>query len=124
MRLSLEQFKKYMDIYKKHHDAFDELDAVVKKHRDVFMDLDIWPTTAQDYMLDLLSYAMGVDPHEDEILYWWCEETNFGAEYEPNMITDNDAPEPWKHPDLSTVEKLYEYVCFLADRQELPKNFA
>lgn len=116
MRLSLEQFTKYMNSYKEHQEAFDELDAVVKKHRDVFMDLDIWPTTSQEYMLDLLSYAMDVDPHKDDILWWWCTDANFGKAYEDGDIIDSDAEDPWKRPDLTTVEKLYEYVCYLADK--------
>lgn len=54
--------------------------------------------------LDLLRLITG----KGDLISWWCYEKDFGREFKIGDLTDNEAS-----PDLTTAEKLYDYISSL-----------
>ena len=116
-RISKEQFVKYINKFERYFEANNDIDELLMKYKDIFCDANIYITEPVFEMINLLSWGVGIDPFEDDIIIWWCCECDFGR-IDPgddfNVEGDN-VPEQFKRPQLKTAEDLYDFCIWYGD---------
>lgn len=72
------------------------------------------------HITDLLSQIFNTPP---TLLHRWVFEFDCGESFVPGIIIDHDSPfgSPFRAPDLSTVEQLYDYMTYVyfRDKEEI-----
>lgn len=63
-------------------------------------------------MVNLLHAGLNL-PENSETLEYWLWDLDFGKKYEPSSFTDENN----KPIDISTVDKLYDYLLSISEQQ-------
>ena len=92
--------------------AVDDLNSFFNDNNDVFVDSNVWLDTGIEIAISSLSWAVGVDPNKDDILWWWCFESDFGN---TNLFKINP-PDGLDPLDIWTAEELYDYCLQLTNK--------
>ena len=107
--ISREEFVKCIDRLREATDLVDKIDDIMRESRDNiendFMNAASLQITHEQIVIDLLEKLT----HDDEIysdISYFIYELDYGREYEPGMIKDNDGNEL----DFSTAGSLYDYL--------------
>ena len=107
--ISREEFVKCIDRLREATDLVDKIDDIMRESRDNiendFMNAASLQITHEQIVIDLLEKLT----HDDEIysdISYFIYELDYGREYEPGMVKDNDGNEL----DFSTAGSLYDYL--------------
>ena len=107
--ISREEFVKCIDRLREATDLVDKIDDIMRESRDNiendFMNAASLQITHEQIVVDLLEKLT----HDDEIysdVSYFIYELDYGREYEPGMVKDNDGNEL----DFSTAGSLYDYL--------------
>ena len=107
--ISREEFVKCIDRLREATDLVDKIDDIMRESRDNikndFMNAASLQITHEQIVIDLLEKLT----HDDEIysdISYFIYELDYGREYKPGMIKDNDGNEL----DFSTAGNLYDYL--------------
>ena len=107
--ISREEFVKCIDRLREATDLVDKIDDIMRESRDNikndFMNAASLQITHEQIVIDLLEKLT----HDDEIysdIGYFIYELDYGREYKPGMIKDNDGNEL----DFSTAGSLYDYL--------------
>ena len=107
--ISREEFVKCIDRLREATDLVDKIDDIMRESRDNikndFMNAASLQITHEQIVIDLLEKLT----HDDEIysdIGYFIYELDYGREYKPGMIKDNDGNEL----DFSTAGNLYDYL--------------
>ena len=107
--ISREEFVKCIDRLREATDLVDKIDDIMRESRDNikndFMNAASLQITHEQIVIDLLEKLT----HDDEIysdVSYFIYELDYGREYEPWMVKDNDGNEL----DFSTAGSLYDYL--------------
>ena len=112
--LTKEQFVEYVDCIKKTCDKDDMLsEAIEKACNDDCRVFGLYGTECS-VMVDLLSLAMGLEvgTYSGNMLEYFIYDLNFGKEYKEGCVAEKDGTPI----DISTVEKLYDYMASEAEK--------
>lgn len=118
--LSFELFNKYitnLKILKEYQLKIDDLSKPLINKNLLFDYPNLSYTALEDNFIEVLSFAMEIDPNKDDILSYWVYELNFGKDYKLGMVEDNSIK---KIPNLKTVKGIYNYMIHVS--KELNKN--
>lgn len=95
---------------KKVYRASEELNTVLDNNRDVYGDTYVLGSgILESNIVELLNKLLNI-PEDDDIISWWLFERDFGEDFEVGDLTTRDEFGNVETPDLSTVEKLYDYL--------------
>lgn len=97
---TINKLQECWDRENKIHDALEVCDIYFEDNSADYL----YSTTI--HLLELLTNDPANDIYGSDISYF-CWELNFGREYKPGMITDNEG----KDIDFSSAEKLYDYLA-------------
>lgn len=97
---TINKLQECWDRENKIHDALEACDIYFEDNSADYL----YSTTI--HLLELLTNDPANDIYGSDISYF-CWELNFGREYKPGMITDNEG----KDIDFSSAEKLYDYLA-------------
>ena len=113
--LTKEEFIKYIEKCKHASEVYNEGYKFLYRNSDVFGDATFPMPTGYFLSLELIGKAMGLG-NDDIIEYWACE-TEYGEGFQVGYIEDTSLDEnhQYRKPDLTTVEKLYEYCLYLGE---------
>ena len=107
--ISREEFVKCIDRLREATDLVNKIDNLMRESRDNiendFMNASALQITHEQIVIDLLEKLT----HDDEIysdISYFIYELDYGREYEPGMVKDNDGNEL----DFSTAGSLYDYL--------------
>ena len=122
--LSKEAFVEAINYLKKEDEFYSKQYRLYDDYRDVIGDsLPVMYTGAAEIILKLLeeSFALDVDNHYGSTLSWWIYEINFGEDFKLGDIETLDLPEghEFRTPDLSDVDKLYDYLAWCYEDKRL-----
>ena len=98
--LSKNDFVKYINILKDYDKLQQDLYDISNGAISLFEIESI--NKLEDSVLKLLEYVMGDDY---KMIDYWIYELHFGKDYHDGCVTEDDI-----NIDISTVEKLYEYL--------------
>ena len=91
--------------------AFNKINDVIGENRDVFGDTQILMSGELSYqILRLISDSYGLDTDDDNVLYWWVYDMNFGRDFKIGDFSYIDENGKCHDVDLSTIVKLYDYL--------------
>ncbi len=102
MKLSKDEFCKVIDKIKAHHKTINDLENILG----VVFEFD----DLQDTVIELLEKVMDVEPCEkfgSDISYF-IYDLDYGKDWTPSSLTING-----ESVDISTAEKLYDYLMYL-----------
>lgn len=112
--LTKEQFVEYIGRIEKTNDKDDMLSGAIEKacNDDCYV-IGLYGTEYST-MIDLLSYAMGLEvgTYSGNMLEYFIYDLNFGEEYKEGCVTEVDGTPI----DISTAEKLYDYIASEAEK--------
>ena len=102
--MTKEKFCEIINKIKIVHDYHNELWELNSRYNNKYRlfdigDVDSYPTL-EDELVDVL-----VDIYESKDIIYFIYELDFGKDWKPGMVIDNG-----EDIDLSTVEKLYDYI--------------
>lgn len=112
--LTKEQFVEYIGRIKKTCDKDDMLsEAIEKACNDDCRVIGLYGAECST-MVNLLSLAMGLEigTYDGNDIEYFIYDLNFGKEYKEGCITEIDGTPI----DISTTEKLYDYIASEAER--------
>lgn len=105
-----ELFIESINNIKKVYRASEELNTVLENNRDVYGDTYVIGSgILESNIVELLNKLLNI-PEDDDIISWWLFERDFGEDFEVGDLEIRNEFGDIKAPDLSTVEKLYDYL--------------
>ena len=112
--LSKEAFCKYIRFIEKEMDFFNRIDDLCRHNRDVMNDTEVCPPASVDKMVELLEIIFGLqkDQFGYTTLSWWIYEDEFGKKDSDLTLEHLPEDHPYHKPDLTTPEKLYDFLLF------------
>lgn len=121
--LTRDEFKKYMQLVVDTESVDRQINAMIHKNRNVFGDSDIWFFFEHCIaIVELVGKLMG---DQYGTLDYWVFELECGKD---SGIENTNLPEddPYRKPDLSDLDKLYDYIVWESKnnekKQEASKN--
>ena len=74
-------------------------------------------------VLQLLGMLCGLGQSSD-LLSWWFYDKHYGQDFRVGDLVLRDLPDdhPWHCPDISTREKLWEYIVYLSEGRKHDPN--
>lgn len=112
--MKYEEFNYYISRLKEVQDFDNELGELSRKYSNLLYDNYLVPVVLADDYIRLLEIVLGI---HDELISWWIYETEYGKNFKIGDLEDPNAIEPeLKTPDLSTTEKLFEYIKLLQEK--------
>lgn len=109
--MTYNEFEYYINRLKEVHQLDDDLSEISKKYRNLLMDNYMVAIVLEEDYIKLLEMNLGIN---DELISWWVYQTDFGKDFKIGDLEDpKEEDENLKTPDLSTVEKLYDYIKIL-----------
>ncbi len=120
--INLETFKKVINHLKYYNDFINDVNTLIY-NSGVMSDTSIFGSVLESDIIDLLYESFGI-PLEDDIILWWCYEADFGRKFERGDIVISGLPDVhiFKSPDLSSTEKLYEYLKWYSENCRTEAN--
>ena len=113
MIISKEEFVDIIEKLKKRQDFVHETNKKVRELNDAiivdFFDADSLHIAHDDIVIKLLRNMFNLQ--DDDVLSWWIYEEDYGRTYKDGDITKADGT----IIDLSTAEKLYDYIYAYAE---------
>lgn len=124
-KLTFDKFNSEINFIIESEQAYASMDNVFNSFRHIFGDAEAPSPVYIDHIIRLIEHIFGLE--EDEFGYttlsWWVYECNCGENLDILQSIENDwLPEDHKYrkPDLSSVEKLYDYLCW--ESEQAKKN--
>lgn len=110
--ISKKKFKQYIEFLKNYDDKLTKANEVLYKISTEFTGVSGIASPIIDQYVYMLTDLMGLTGVDDDLLWWWIYEQNFGAGTSEVSINK-------KTYYLHTPEQLYDYITLLL---EVPKN--
>ncbi len=124
--ISKETFLKTMEYLKKKEEADCKMQSLLQEYKDVYTDGLVPMDQASSIIVQLIEEDMEL-PIDDNIgstLSWWIWDRGFGSEFKIGNLTMDSLPEghPYRTPDLSTAEKLYDFLVWESEEAKKEKE--
>ena len=122
--LSKEEFCKIINKLKTINDLYEELDCCYNKYKNLLggciepYSLEI---SCENEIIKLLEIIMNDKPTNDYYgsnISYFIYELNYGKNYKAGMVTDKNKDGSFIDVDISTPEKLYEYLIKNMEQNE------
>ena len=110
--ISKEEFCKIIKYLQRKDEADSAMNGIIWDYSDVYCDgiipIDVGPTIIVNLLEE--NFELPIDDVYGSVLYWWIYDLNFGVGFEKKRLSYINENGEKVYPDISTVEKLYDYM--------------
>ena len=115
--VSRKRFKQYIEFLKNYEDKLTKANEVLYKINTEFTGISGIASPIIDQYVYMLTDLMGLTGVDDDLLWWWMYEQNFGAGTSKVSINK-------KIYYLHTPEELYDYIIILVKENKNGKKIS
>lgn len=115
--INKQDFVKYINFAIRNNEFSNSVQDLYRSHRDIVGDAEFIFPMSSAMIIEILEKALDLeyDGFGYTTLSWWAFEADYGRDkkmLDSFELTDLPEDHPCRHPDISTVEKLYDFLIW------------
>lgn len=118
--INKQDFIKYIDFALRNDEFSNSVQTLYRSYRDIVGDAEFIFPMSSAMIIEILEKALDLEYDESgyTTLSWWAFEADYGRDkdmLDSFELTSLPEDHPYRHPDISTVEKLYDFLIWFKE---------